>query len=87
MLKILVVFFWLLALSTSQLNALDLDEKLKLVIGIYNLKPISCEIDQRLIDDRISPIGDIVFNTTVLSGNHDTSSQSIQCSARLHFQS
>ena len=73
MLKILAVFFWLLALSTSQLNALDLDEKLKLVIGIYNLKPISCEIDQRLIDDRISPIGDIVFNTTVLSGNHDTS--------------
>ena len=73
MLRILTVFFWLLTLSNSQLKALDLDEKLKLVIQIYKLKPISCEIDQTLIDDRLLPIGDIVFNTSVLSGNHDTS--------------
>jgi len=62
----------LLGISTSTF-ALDHDEQLKLIIDIYNLDPASCDINNDLIDPRLTAIGEAVFNTTVLSGDKDTS--------------
>jgi cytochrome c peroxidase len=40
---------------------------------VYELSPAGCSVDPALIDDRLTSIGDIIFNSKVLSGDRDTS--------------
>lgn len=53
-------------------GALTLEEKLKLIIDVYELSPAGCAVNPALNDDRLTPIGDIIFNSNVLSGDRDT---------------
>ncbi|MGY8872403.1 MAG: His-Xaa-Ser system-associated MauG-like protein [Pseudomonadales bacterium] len=63
-----------LVLTFSQTAySLSFDEQLKLVIDVYNLKPVTCNINKQLIDKRLTAVGEVVFNTPVLSGDKDTS--------------
>ena len=53
--------------------ALNNDRILKLVVDTYGFEYAGCMVDPALIDQSLMGIGDIVFNTNVLSGDADTS--------------
>lgn len=63
-----------LVLTFSQTAyCLTFDEQLELIVDVYNLKPATCNINKQLIDKRLTAVGEVVFNTPVLSGDKDTS--------------
>ena len=63
-----------LVLTFSQTAyCLTFDEQLELIVDVYNLKPATCNINKQLIDKRLTAVGEVVFNTRVLSGDKDTS--------------
>lgn len=68
---------YVLALTVSFFSAAALamsaDEKLALIISAYGLRPVSCNVNEALEDKRLAAVGDIVFNTPVMSGDKDTS--------------
>ncbi|MDG9670542.1 His-Xaa-Ser system-associated MauG-like protein [Hahella sp. CR1] len=68
-----VFITFLLVFITFNALALSLDQQLRLIINEYDLKSETCSINKDLINERLTPIGEIVFNTPVLSGNKDTS--------------
>lgn len=67
-------YFLFLAFGFSHAAyALTLDDQLKLIIDVYKLSPATCNINEQLIDAKLTAIGEVVFNTPVLSGDKDTS--------------
>ncbi|OZG70871.1 methylamine utilization protein MauG [Hahella sp. CCB-MM4] len=60
-------------LLSMQADALSLDAKLQRVIDTFQLKAVSCRVNEQLIDPQLIPIGEIIFNSPVLSGDKDTS--------------
>ncbi len=68
----IVVTVWTLFTGVHA-GALTLEEKMKLIIDVYELSPAGCAVDPALSDDRLTPLGDIIFNSNVLSGDRDTS--------------
>jgi len=68
-----LAFYLLTAVPSTPVLALSLDDELRLIIELYNLRPDTCSVDARLIDEKLIPIGEAVFNTPVLSGDRDTS--------------
>ena len=69
-----ISLFLISALSFSPATkALTVEEKLRLVVEVYELKNDLCEVDQTLLDKQKAQIGEVLFETPVLSGNYDTS--------------
>lgn len=65
--------FLFFALFPATCFSLSLDDKLHLIKELYGLEPRLCEVDADLMDESLSSIGEIVFNTPVLSGDKDMS--------------
>ncbi|TBW49531.1 methylamine utilization protein MauG [Marinobacter halodurans] len=64
----LLVLCW-----SSALQALDLDDQLRLVIQAYGLEPALCEVDARVVKHGNPELGRLLFKSPVLSGDYDTS--------------
>lgn len=73
MIKVIQLIPLILFLANTHVYALSHDDQLNQIIDIYNLSPASCEVNNDLIDSQLTDIGEAVFNTTVLSGDKDTS--------------
>jgi len=67
-----ILFFILLHFPTLT-NAFTLDEKVRLAINTFELLPATCSINEDLINVKLINIGDIIFNTKILSGDKDVS--------------
>lgn len=67
-----ILFFCLNFFSTIS-YAVDNDKKISMIIDMYDLKPVSCDVDSDIIDERLVEIGNVIFNTSVFSGSKDTS--------------
>jgi cytochrome c peroxidase len=64
--------FFFSILPTSS-YALSLDDKVSLAISSFNITEASCSINQDLIDNNLTSLGEVVFNTKILSGDKDVS--------------
>jgi cytochrome c peroxidase len=53
--------------------AFSQDDKLAMLIELYGLEPASCETNDVFLNPEITKVGELIFNTTVLSGARDTS--------------
>jgi cytochrome c peroxidase len=74
-LKTILPILFLLVLFPPNASALSLDDKVQLVIEVYELASKECAPDskQRGLDFALAEVGEIFFNTSVLSGDKDTS--------------
>ncbi|WP_420592106.1 His-Xaa-Ser system-associated MauG-like protein [Bacterioplanoides sp.] len=63
----------LMLLGSMQVAALNLDEKLALILDLYALSPKSCSQSGDSSLAAFRDAGDILFNSSVLSGDSDTS--------------
>lgn len=62
-------------LKVGEAHPLTLDQQLKLIVEVYNLAPVLCEVDPKLVDEKKAAVGEVLFSTPVLSGHNDTSCQ------------
>ena len=60
-------------LTFQYCHAQDSDRTLKLIVDTYGLEYDGCMVDPTLIDPSLLGIGEVVFNSNVLSGDADTS--------------
>ena len=73
--KITLTTFVLLALFPLKIFALSLDDKVQLIIDVYELSDKGCAPDTNEPESNfaLAEVGKIFFNTSILSGDKDTS--------------
>ena len=73
--KTILPILFLLVLFPLTTSALSLDDKLQLVIEVYDLTSKECapSTEQPELDFALAEVGEIFFNTPILSGGKDTS--------------
>ncbi len=68
-----IILLFILLHFPTLISAFTLDEKVRLAINTFELLPATCSINEDLIDENLINIGDIIFNTKILSGDKDIS--------------
>ncbi len=54
-------------------TALDIDDKIRLIVSEQQISPATCNIISKEEDSRITELGKLIFETPILSGDHDVS--------------
>ena len=70
------LLYWLLLLAPFKALAIDIDQQLDLVIKLYGLSSLPASCQPKPLSSEKAPLleaGEILFNSSILSGDNDTS--------------